>query len=310
MRLDRHTSSRDTMERESRVGNIDLHIHTGYSADGEFTPSRVIDLCVDLGMKAISVTDHNSVRGIREALTYGKNRPVQIIPGIEIDCTFRSIDLHLLGYGIDIRNTEFDDLEQSVAEQGKNAFPLMMSNLEKIGILVDPDEVLAAAKGKVVTGELIGEVLLNQQDSATRELLKPYFSGGSRSNNPYLNFYLDYFAQGKPAYVPIRYMPLQDAVSLVKRSGGIPVLAHPGNNLRNRLYLLDEIMHAGVEGIEVFSSYHTPDQIDYFLDAARRNNVLITCGSDFHGKNKPSIKIGDCRCTTEEQSIIDSFSLY
>lgn len=288
------------------MGKIDLHIHTGYSADGELTPHQIIALSQKLGMTAISITDHNSVRGSREALQPASESQIEIIPGIEIDCSFQSVDLHVLGYHIDLRKMEFDELERNLTEQGHAAFPKMISNLERIGIPVDAAEVLNAARGKIVTGELIGEVVLNGEESTKNEMLRPYLTGGARSDNPYLNFYLDFFAQGKAAYVPIEYMELREAVSLITTSGGVPVLAHPGNNLRHHLNLLDAIIDEGVMGIEVFSSYHTLEQTDYFLMEAERHRAIVTCGSDFHGKNKPSIAIGDCYCSGDERSVVES----
>ncbi len=297
-----HTMIKD----DALMGKIDLHIHTSYSSDGDFTPRQILSLCKDLGMNAVAITDHNCVKGVEEALRYGKQLQIDVMPGIEIDCTHRSVNLHVLGYYIDIQHKGFEELEQNMKDQGMNAFNHMITNLKKCGIEVNEEEVLKAAQGKVVCGELIGEVILNKTGSEKNALLKPYLKEGSRSDNPYLNFYLDFFAKGKPAYVPMKYMELSEVVALIKKSRGIPVLAHPGNNLRNHLNLLDGILKEGVLGIEVFSNYHAPEQIGYFLDAARKHKAIITCGSDFHGKNKPGIQIGSCNCTIDEQSILNS----
>jgi 3',5'-nucleoside bisphosphate phosphatase len=276
------------------MNSIDLHIHSNYSADGELTVREIVDISKRQGMKTIAITDHNCVQGIEEAVSYGKQVGLEVIPGIELDCKYQSVNLHLLGYYIDWHYKEYTQLQKHLYEQEMDAFPKMIHNLHKLGILVTEAEVLNKAKGGVPCGELIAEVLLHKVDSAGNELLKPYFPGGSRSNMPYLNFYHDFFAQGRAAHVPIQYMHVKDAIDLIKQSNGIPVIAHPGNNLKDNMAMIDELIQVGVEGIEVYSNYHTPVQVEYFHKKALVNELLITCGSDFHGKNKPGIYIGSC----------------
>ena len=107
----------------------------------------------------------------------------------------------------------------------------MVDNLLKLGFRVDAGAVLAAAGGGLPTGELIAEVMLSDANCHTPPL-RPYMEGGERSDMPYINFYLDYFAQGRPAFVPVEYMDYRDAVELVRDNGGVPVVAHPGLNFR------------------------------------------------------------------------------
>lgn len=109
---------------------------------------------------------------------------------------------------------------------------------------------------------------------------------------PNVRFYWDFFAQGKVAYVPISYLPLADAVKLIHSAGGIAVLAHPGQNLGNDDSLLSEIVRCGVDGIEAFSSYHNASLTAHYLQAAEQLELMVTCGSDYHGKHKPAISIG------------------
>jgi predicted metal-dependent phosphoesterase TrpH len=109
---------------------------------------------------------------------------------------------------------------------------------------------------------------------------------------PYINFYHDYFAQGSPAYVKIDYISYSEAIDLIKSQDGIPIIAHPGVNLRNREALINELLDNGALGLEAFNNYHDFNQINYFAGIADRRHLLLTCGSDFHGKNKPLIKPG------------------
>lgn len=287
------------------MNKIDLHIHSHYSSDGELTISKILNIAKKLRLRCLSITDHNTVRGIEEAIEYGKQLNIEVIPGIEIDCTYNSVNLHLLGYYIDWNKNEFNELEKSLHHQEMKAFPQMLSNLEKIGIKVDREEVLRKAHGKAPCGEIIAEVILNKDDSVNNELLMPYLKGGERSDMPFLNFYRDFLSQGKIAHVPLRYLHLKEAINLIKASNGIPVIAHPGDNLRNNMGMIDSIIKEGVRGIEVFSNYHTSEQVDYFRNKSEENKLIITCGSDFHGKNKPCIQLGDCNGIFEETLIID-----
>lgn len=287
------------------MSKIDLHIHSNFSDDGELTVENIVNISKENGMKSISITDHNSVKGVSSAVECGNNVGVEVIPGIEIDCTYNSLNLHVLGYFIDYTRKEFDELEKSIFEQEMKIASEKIEKLQKnTGLKIDLSEVLERANGKIVTGELIGEILLNKADSINNELLKPYLNNGARSDMAYVNFYWDFFSQGKAAYIPISYISLREAINLIKSSNGVPIIAHPGNNLKNNMDAIDAIIKEGIEGIEVFSSYHSLEQTNYFNNKASENKVLVTCGSDFHGKNKPNIKIGECNCDLDYNSII------
>jgi len=196
---------------------FDLHIHSGYSSDGEFSVAAIAGMCSACGLGAFSLTDHNSVRGVGEAAEAAAAAGLCFIPGIEIDCNYRGTDLHLLGYGIDWRSSDFARLEESVAAKVTASLGGMVDNLLRLGFRIDTDAVLAAAGGKLPTGELIAEVMLADEKYHT-PLLQPYMEGGDRSDMPYINFYLDYFAQGRPAFVPVEYMDYREALSLVRES--------------------------------------------------------------------------------------------
>jgi len=220
-----------------------------------------------------------------------RERGIGFVPGIEIDCNYRGTDLHLLGYGIDWRSADFARLEEEVAAKVMASFGTMVDNLLKLGFRVDAGAVLAAADGKPPTGELIAEVMLSDANCHTPPL-RPYMEGGERSDMPYINFYLDYFAQGRPAFVPVEYMDYRDAVELVRDNGGVPVVAHPGLNFRGREETAGRLLDRGAAGLEVFNNYHTPEQAVYFTSLALSRGASMTCGSDFHGKTKPRIAVG------------------
>ena len=277
------------------MSKIDLHIHSEYSNDGELGVKELIDKCISNNVKIISITDHNSILAIHEAVPFVLTSGLELIPGIEIDCSYKEIDLHLLGYNIDWQSKDFIELEESIRGKVMDSFPEMINNLGKSGIKVDGNEVIEKARGKLPCGELIAEVLLTNRVYHSNKMLLPYMTGGERSDMPYINFYHDFFAQGKPAYVKIDYIDFKDAIDLVRSNGGIPIIAHPGMNLKGKEELVVELLDNGAEGLEVFNNYHTTRQIKYFADLTIQKSILMTCGSDFHGKNKPLIEIGEYR---------------
>ncbi len=288
------------------MSKIDLHIHSNCSDDAELSVEKIVSMSKKSDMKVIAITDHNSVRGVEKAIVCGNKLGVEVIPGIEIDCTFNSINLHVLGYYIDYNRREFHELEKQVYDQEmKFASEKIRRLRENTGLVVDEMEVLEKANGKIVTGELIAEILLSKSNSSDNELLRPYIMGGARSDMPYVNFYWDFFSQGKAAYVPVKYISLRDTIELIKSSNGIPVIAHPGNNLKEYMAVIDSIIKEGIEGIEVFSTYHSKEQTDYFYQKAIEYKLPMTCGSDFHGKNKPNITIGGCDCSLPYRDIVD-----
>lgn len=272
---------------------LDLHMHSYFSDDGELSPEAIIDKAIKNGLDLISITDHNSVKANSVALEYIKDKNISYIPGIEIDCQYNGLNLHLLGYNFDFTKSCFANLEENIIKEEQKAG---IKRIEKIkettNLYLNTEDVLNKATNGIIPGELIAEVLLEDERNKNSELLKPYRAGGQRSDMPYVNFYWDFFSQGKSAYVHIEYISLSEAIKMIKNNGGIAIIAHPGNNLKNNLDIIDDLISEGIDGIEVFSSYHSKETIDFFYNKAIENKLLITCGTDFHGKNKPNIELG------------------
>ena len=286
---------------------MDLHMHSKCSIDGEFSPTELIYRCKDAGITIMSITDHNSTQGNKEANQAAEKLQIQYLSGIEIDCTFNGINLHLLGYQIDDESLDFVQLEKYILEQERAASYERLKLTHKLGFQISERELNEISNieygTNVWTGELFGEVLLANQAYKEHKLLLPYRKGGERSDNPYVNFYWDYYAQDKPCYVKIDFPELKEAISLIKENGGKAVLAHPGNNLRNRLEFFSDIVSTGIDGVEVFCSYHDKKTAQYLYEQALQHNLIITCGSDYHGKIKPSVKLGETGCWLDFQEM-------
>ena len=289
---------------------IDLHMHSKYSSDGEFVTEELVKQCYQAGIRIMAIADHNSVKAIDVAKEIAKKLNIQYIPAIEIDCTYNGIDLHVLGYGIDHHHEDFFLLEKNVFDQELKCSKEKVELINKMGFDVDLNALESLTDSGVYTGEMIGEVLLNDHRYVDHLLLNPYRNGGERSDNPYVNFYWDFYAQGKPCYTKIIYPSLQETINLIKKHGGIAVLAHPGNNLKGRFELFNEMVELGIEGVEAFSNYHSIETVEYFYNFGKKNHLLITCGSDYHGKTKPAIKLGECRCMIDECEIEEQLRRY
>jgi predicted metal-dependent phosphoesterase TrpH len=282
---------------------IDLHMHSAYSDDGEFSPKELVDICLGKGVRYFSIADHNSVKAICEAQQYCQGKSIEIIPAVELDCSFAGVNLHLLGYGIDYHNPRFNEIETSILVQEQTASKERLALVRKLGIDFADEAIALLAKNGVINGEMIAEAAMQFAKAQDNPLLQPYFPGGARSDNPYVNFYWDYCAKGQPAYVKVEFITLAEAVKVIEQSGGVPVLAHPGNNVKEDAALLEAITASGVKGLEAYSSYHSEGQVQYYKGFAARYNLLVTSGSDFHGKTKPSILVGSSECESEDSII-------
>ncbi|MDR0447304.1 MAG: PHP domain-containing protein [Treponema sp.] len=282
---------------------IDLHIHSIHSGDGEFTPEVLVRKCEEANIKIMAIADHNTISGIEEEKIYCKKMRIICIPAVEIDCIFNNINLHVIGYGIDYTKEEIIALEKNVFEQELSKSKERLELTNALGFELKEDELRAVRNSDIWTGELFGEILLSKEAYKDHEILKPYRKGGERSDNPYANFFWDFYGQGKPCYTEIKYPSLDTIIKIVHKYGGAAVLAHPGNNLKNKYGLFDDMVSLGLDGVEAFSSYHSLEEINYFYRKGKEKNLLITCGSDYHGKTKPAIAIGDSKCTIDQDSI-------
>ncbi len=160
------------------MGILDLYIHSNCSNDGEFSVAELIDKCKAAKLEFVSITDHNNANGINEAIKYGEKAGIQVIPGIEIDCSFENLNLHLLGYNIDYSAQEFIDLNNKMDNAELVAIPKMVENIKSLGFNIEYEEVLEKAGDTIPVGEFIAEVLLDKPENINDEKLKPYRNGG------------------------------------------------------------------------------------------------------------------------------------
>ena len=245
---------------------FDLHVHTNYS-DGKFTPSKVIDLAVKRNLNGIAITDHDTVLALDEAMEYSKKyKNFKLIPGIELGCIYKDEEVHILGYFIDYKSKELlkatKELRKDRVERGKK----IISKLRDLNLEITENEVQSLSKEDFIGRVHIARVLLN----------KHYVSSISDAFEKYLN-------KGLPAYVLRKTFTIKESINLINSANGIAVLAHPGL-LKEKEKIIDHCIKNGIQGIECIHSKHSMIDNQLFENIARKANLLITAGSDFHGE--------------------------
>ena len=256
---------------------IDLHIHTTAS-DGTDTPRQVVRLAAQLGLRAIAITDHDSVAGVEPALAVGAELGVEVIPGIEISSDYKQNHAHILGYFIDPASPALRPaLDWAVNERNERN--------EKIVAAM-------AADGFDISIEILAQenpgAVLGRPHMAER-LMK---IGAVTSIKEAFDRYL---GEGGRYYLPRRRMPMAQAMEVICAAGGLPVLAHPmqyGYDPAEREAFIRAGVEAGCAGLEAYYSEHSPQEQAQLLETAARYGLAVSGGSDYHGSRKPHIAMG------------------
>lgn len=276
-------------------------MHTTISNDGTYSPETIIQMCHEAGLEIVALADHNSTKAFRIAKPIADAYGMKLVPAVELDCHIDGINLHVLGYGINPNHPTFDAYEEEILTQERNSSQFVVNKIRELGIHLEDEALNRVQIHGVITGEMIAEVALEDSKNDNNELLVPYREGGSRSQNPLVNFYWDYCTQGKVAYYPIQFRTIDEIIKMINDAGGFAVLAHPGNNIKTNVDVFKKIIDKGVIGVEVYSSYHSPEVIEHYHALALEHDLIMTLGSDFHGKTKPSIHLGKFNIPDEKQ---------
>ncbi|MBN2831602.1 MAG: PHP domain-containing protein [Candidatus Omnitrophica bacterium] len=253
----------------------DLHLHTNYS-DGTYTPEDLVKKAVGAGLSCIAITDHDTISGIKEAIEAANPINLEVLPGIEISAEVSGKEVHILGYLIDYNYPYLLKKLDHLRENRILRIHKIVSKLNNIGINLQAEDVFEVSCG-AVPGRL----------HVARALLK---KGFIKSTQEAFNKYI---GDNGPAYsLGFRFSP-KEAISVIKESGGIPVLAHP--YLIRDDNLVNEFIRSGIMGLEVYYPEHSQGEINFYLNLAKENNLLVTGGSDYHGSAKPSVRIGSIK---------------
>lgn len=288
---------------------FDLHMHSCYSKDGEFAPSALIEIAKKKKLKVVALSDHDCMQGIDEMKKAGEREGIEVIPAIEFTTLFDGdIECHLLGYGFDYQQPYFQTLPSFTQKLMEDAFHTRVEKLEAYyPVHIDEKQILADA-GDENPWFLMCERMFNDPANEGIEDFKEYRRGGKRSDPAPVNFFWDKCQKGSPLYVYVNYPSFEDTVRRIHDAGGIAVLAHPFKTFYQKEDLLQEAVACGIDGIEAFSNYHDPIHNAYYAAYGKEKGLLLTCGSDFHGKLKPSIEMGSYgEVTCDKEELLHAF---
>lgn len=237
--------------------NVDLHIHTTFS-DGLLTPNQVVIEASRLHLKAIAITDHDTVEGVPLALSEAeKHTELEVIPGIELSTDWKCQEVHILGYYLDYLDCNLKTTILKFQQGRKRRVGKIIERLKEIGINIAMKDVEFKSLGPSLGRPHVASVLIE----------KGYVNSIDEAFEKYLDM-------GKPTYIPREKVTPFNAIDIIKKSNGIPVLAHPG--LLKNQSIIDDLISNGIMGIEVYHKNHTPAQIDYYSRLALKSNLLIT----------------------------------
>ncbi len=260
------------------MNRIDLHIHTTAS-DGSLTPSEVVDLAIETGLSTIAITDHDTVSGVEEAVEYAKDKPIKVIPGVEISTNLRGQEVHMLGYNIDYKSPILLKTLEILALVRDTRTERMVKRLADDGIDISMEKLFAMFPGtEVINRANMAMYLVENKIAEDRyEAFEKYLDADTKY------------------YVKKHRISAEDAVNVITDSGGIPVMAHPviyPLDVDAYTKLFKAAQKIGVKGIEAIYSNNRPGDKEYFTNLANQYGMFITGGSDFHGTIKPNIKLG------------------
>lgn len=255
--------------------DYDLHIHSSYS-DGVFTPREIFNIAKEKGLKGISLTDHDTVRGLEECKNLSFEYSMDFIPGIELGTYEGNHEIHILGYYIDYNDKEFLEYLNEFQEARFKRAEKMINMIRNLGYKISLEDVLAVtgSKNKAIGRPHIARAMVS----------KGYF-------NSTIEVFERLIGNDKPAYVERFKLPVKEGIELINRVNGVPVLAHPAlikgmDRGENFKIYLEKLISFGLMGIEVYHSKQSESDSVYYQSMANRYNLIVTGGSDCHGINE------------------------
>jgi predicted metal-dependent phosphoesterase TrpH len=245
-------------------GGIDLHSHTTAS-DGALSPRELVRLAATHGVRVLAVTDHDSTEGLSEAIAEAAlHPPLTIVPGLEINCDVDGSEVHVLGYFVDLTASWFQEFLRGRREERRARIERMAARLAELGMPIDPADVFAIVKEGSPGRPHVAQVMLNHgYVNSIREAFDRYLRSGG------------------PANVPHRRVTPVEAVQVIRRARGVPVLAHPG--VRGQDAMIPELVRVGLMGIETYYAEHSPAQARMYEQMCADLGLIPTGGSDYHG---------------------------
>jgi len=263
---------------------IDLHMHTTAS-DGELSVKELIDMAIKTNLETIAITDHDTIDNIQESIDYAKGKNVEIVPGIEIrtnDPKYNYDNIDVIGLFVDHKNRELIEFTKKIKKERITQKKKMIEKLQKLGFDISFEEVAKTVKGSFGRPH-IARVLLKKYPklSSVQEVFDKYLS------------------IGKPAYAQRELnIKIEECINIIKKAGGIPILAHPGiYNVEYSIELINYFLSLGGLGIEVYYPYdkicsisldESRRKVDFYKKLADEKGIVISGGSDYHNEGRGS----------------------
>ena len=256
---------------------IDLHMHSTHS-DGTFLPKELVRYAKEKELACISVTEHDTMSSYEECAEETAKLGIELIPGVEMSAQFEPGTLHILGFFLDPSHPKlkktFDEIQKARRERN----PQIVEKLNRLGIPITLKEVEAESGGRQIGRPHFARVLVKKGIVKSME-----------------EAFRKYLSKGKPAYVDKRRLSSSEAISSIREAGGIASIAHPKQMKLDEAGLSKEfarLVKEGLGGIEAYNSCQSRQEADLYKRIAKRFNLFVTGGSDFHGANKPDVDLG------------------
>lgn len=257
---------------------VDLHVHTTAS-DGILSPYQVVKLASELGLKILAITDHDTIDGIEESLKASISYGIKIIPGIELSCELEEEEVHILGYFINYKDLNLLEFLKNMQQDRHERVEKILSKLSKSGFNISTESVFELSDNSSSVGRPhIAQALVNSGYAANIQQAFEKLIG-----------------KNCPGYVPRSKLLTSEAIEIIKKACGVPVLAHPG--FMPGIDKVNKLIEQGIRGLEVYYPDHDQESINNMLDIAEKYNLIVTGGSDFHGDNRGGSTLGECLVT-------------
>ncbi len=246
--------------------HADLHTHTTCS-DGIYTPEALIERAREQGLKALAITDHDTIRGVAGSFEAAAAAGITLIPGVELSIQFHRRELHLLGYFFDPTDEQLKDYLTYFHEQREGRARAIVDRLTGMGIKLDFEQIRDAVPGAAIGRPHIARAMVDA-------------GYVKKAGDAFARFLGD----GGPADVPKELPPARTALDVLDAAGGVSVLAHPGQWVSDReIYTLRD---QGLGGVEVIHPSHDETLTSFYIRVANKLNLLKSGGSDFHGSRQ------------------------